>query len=81
MKNKLFLGSIAMMALGAFIILNSCHKDDIKGEVIQLTGVEFKPNYFMLNGAIAGIDADIAVEAMQQEGIDFEMSEHVRFVG
>lgn len=74
MKRKLLLGSIAIMALGAFFILNSCNKDDIKGEAIQVAGVEFKPNYFMNNSAIAGIDADIAAEAMQNAGIDFEMS-------
>lgn len=74
MKNNQFLVVVAMMALGAFFILNSCNKDEIKGEVIQVAGVEFIPNYFISNDAIVGIDADISAKAMQNAGLEFELN-------
>ncbi len=58
----------------AIFILNSCKKDDAENKTIQVSGIEFKPNYFTKDGEIVGIDADVAAKAMQNTGIEYTMS-------
>lgn len=72
MKTKLFLFSILTMAL--IFSLNSCKKDNSDDNTIQLEGVEFIPNYFIKDGLLVGIDADIAAEALQNSGVKYTMS-------
>lgn len=74
MRNKLFLISASMFLIAAFFILNSCKKDDSENATIQVTGVEFKPNYFMDDDEIVGIDADIAAKALKNAGVEYNMS-------
>nr|MDA3928323.1 hypothetical protein [Prolixibacteraceae bacterium] len=58
------------------LLVSGCKKDnDIsKEETIQVSGIEFIPNVFLDNEEVVGIDADIAAEAMQNAGIDMELS-------
>ncbi|PKP53378.1 MAG: hypothetical protein CVT92_04355 [Bacteroidetes bacterium HGW-Bacteroidetes-1] len=72
MKTKLFLISILTMVV--LLALNSCKKDSSESNTIQVSGVEFKPNYFIEDGEIVGIDADIAAKALQNAGVDCNMS-------
>lgn len=74
MKNKLVLIPALLLFITAFFILNSCSEDDKDDETIQVSSIEFKPNFFMNEGKIAGIDADIAAKALQNAGVKFEMS-------
>lgn len=54
--------------------MNSCRKSTNEDGPIQVSGVEFTPNYFLKDGAIAGIDADIAAGALQSAGVEMNMS-------
>ena len=74
MKNKLFLLYSLFFIIAAFFILNSCEKDALEDEPIQVAGVEFAPNFFLIDGEIVGIDADIAAIAMQNAGIEYNVS-------
>jgi polar amino acid transport system substrate-binding protein len=74
MNNKLFSHAAILFLVIAFFTLNSCTKDDLKFETIQIAGVEFKPNYFTQDGEIIGIDADIAAKALQNAGFEYNMS-------
>ena len=74
MKNKLLLISPLFFMIAAFFILNSCEKDDSEKETIDISGVEFKPNYFVNDGEIVGIDADIASLALTNAGVQHNMS-------
>jgi polar amino acid transport system substrate-binding protein len=74
MRNKLFLISASLFLMAAFLILNSCKKDDSEDATIQVAGVEFKPNYFVNDGEIAGIDADMAAIALQNSNVAYNMS-------
>ncbi len=74
MKNNFLLIAASFLMITAIFILNSCNKDDAKNETIQVSGIDFKPNYFTEDGEIVGIDADIAAQAMQNTGIEYTMS-------
>ncbi len=74
MKNRLLLFTVSFFLLATLFVLNSCTKDDEAGGSIQVSGVEFMPNVVEEEGGIAGIDADIAAEALQQAGVKFDMS-------
>lgn len=75
MKNKLFLFAASFFMITSFFILYSCSKEDNNNEkTIQVFGSEFVPYLFLDNDKIVGIDADIAAEAMQNAGVDMEMS-------
>jgi polar amino acid transport system substrate-binding protein len=58
------------------LFFTACEKEDdiVKNETIQVFGIEFIPNVFLDNEEVVGIDADIAAEAMQNAGIDMELS-------
>ncbi len=66
--------SASFFMIAAFFILNSCTKDDLDDETVQVTGIEFKPNYFIKDGEIVGIDADIAVQALQNANVEHKIS-------
>lgn len=74
MKNTFVLISTLFVLITAFFFLNSCTEEDKDDETIQVSGIEFKPNFFMKEGEIAGIDADIAAKALKNAGVKFEMS-------
>jgi polar amino acid transport system substrate-binding protein len=74
MKNKLFLIAASFLMITAIFILNSCKKDDVENETIQVAGVAFNPYYSLNDGKIVGIDADIAAKAMQNAGVEYNMS-------
>ena len=74
MKNKLFLISASFFMIAAFFILNSCENEGLEVKTIEVAGVEFEPNYFMKDGVIVGIDAEIAAQALQSSGVAFNMS-------
>jgi len=74
MKTKLFLISVSLLMTAALFTFNSCKKDSSEDQTIQVTSVEFKPNFFMKEGVIVGIDADIADKAMQNAGIECSVS-------
>jgi polar amino acid transport system substrate-binding protein len=73
MKNIL---QTLLIILTVALFFTACQKDDdiIKEETIQVSGIEFVPNFFIKNEEIVGIDADVAAEAMQNAGIDIELS-------
>uniref|UniRef100_UPI0032167C6C substrate-binding periplasmic protein n=1 Tax=uncultured Draconibacterium sp. TaxID=1573823 RepID=UPI0032167C6C len=55
--------------------MNSCTDDPVeKPESITISGIEFSPNYFTLDGKISGIDADMANLVMGNAGIDRELT-------
>ena len=74
MNNKLLLITVSLLMITVLFSLNSCSEDNVATDSIQVTGVEFKPNFFKQNGHIAGIDADIAALALQNAGVEFKMS-------
>lgn len=74
MKNKLFLITAYFFMIAGMFILNSCKNDDLEYDAIQVAGVEFKPYYYLNNGEIVGIDADIAAKALKNSGIEYNMS-------
>ena len=71
MHNKvLFLTFITMV-----LFLVSCNKDkDDETTSITVSGIEFRPNFYLSEGEIVGIDADIAAQAMEDAGITTEFS-------
>ncbi|NLE33177.1 MAG: transporter substrate-binding domain-containing protein [Bacteroidales bacterium] len=74
MKNSFFLIIAAFFMMAPFFLLTSCDKEDDEDVTIQVYGVEFTPNILEDAGGMAGIDADITAEAMQQAGITYEMN-------
>ncbi|KAF0130299.1 MAG: ABC-type amino acid transport/signal transduction systems periplasmic component/domain-like [Bacteroidetes bacterium] len=74
MKTKLILITASLLMLAAFFTINSCKKDEPNDKTIQISGVEFKPNFFTNDGVVVGIDADIAAQALQNTGIEYTMS-------
>ncbi|HKM92117.1 MAG TPA: transporter substrate-binding domain-containing protein [Prolixibacteraceae bacterium] len=71
MKRRIFFIFIALVMLSG-----SCKKDEIPELAITVSGIDFKPNFFQLEGKIVGIDADIAAQAFENAGIpaEFNMS-------
>jgi polar amino acid transport system substrate-binding protein len=74
MKKKNLMITLSMLTMALMLSMNSCNTDDLADNTIQISGVEFEPNYFLEDGEIVGIDADIADKAMKNAGIAFEMS-------
>ncbi|MBN1767707.1 MAG: transporter substrate-binding domain-containing protein [Prolixibacteraceae bacterium] len=77
MKNIFFLVTISIVTMAVLLSLNSCKKDiidDLDDNTIQVSGIEFTPNFFEKEGEIVGIDADITSQALQNAGVEFEMS-------
>lgn len=60
--------------MALLLSLNSCKKDIIDDNTIKVSGIEFIPNCFEKDGEIVGIDVDIASQALQNAGVNFEMS-------
>jgi polar amino acid transport system substrate-binding protein len=60
----------------AVLFFTACHKEDNSNKkvTIQVSGIEFVPNFFLDNQAVVGIDADIASAAMQNAGVDMKLS-------
>lgn len=73
MKNLLFLISIFTMVV--LLSIYSCQKEDENAKTIQVTGIEFVPNFFLDNNKVVGIDADISAQALQNAGIEFQISQ------
>jgi len=67
---------ILFTLLLAMLFFTACEKEDdiIEEETIQVSGIEFIPNFFIDNQEVVGIDADIAAEAMQNANIDMDLS-------
>ena len=74
MKNKLFLIAASLFLVAVLITQHSCKKDELENETLEVAGVEFKPNYFVNDGEIVGIDADIASLALTNAGVQHNMS-------
>lgn len=74
MKNKQYQLAIFILTIAVLFGLNSCEKDTPDDNTIQVFGVEYKPNFFEKDGKIAGVDVDIAAQAMQNAGVRFEMN-------
>lgn len=74
MKNKKNLLVVSILSMALIISMNSCDKGVSDDKSIQVYGIEFVPNCFEQEGEIVGIDADIAAEALQQAGVEVEMS-------
>lgn len=67
--------NLFLMALVLFTI--GCEQKETVGTTpITVSGIDFKPNFFQLDGKIVGIDADIAAQALKNAGIsaDFNMA-------
>jgi hypothetical protein len=73
-ENSFFLIIAAFFMMAPFFLLTSCDKEDDEDVTIQVYGVEFTPNILEDAGGLAGIEADITAEAMQQAGITYEMN-------
>ncbi len=73
MKYISFLISISILTLAVLFSMNSCEKESLDENTIDVSGIEFAPNYFEKNSTIVGIDADIAAQAMKNAGVRFEM--------
>lgn len=67
---------ILLVALFTILFFTTCKKEDETTDkpTIQVSGIEFTPNFFIDNEKIVGIDADIAATAMQKAGVDVELS-------
>lgn len=73
MKNKLLQIATALFLMAPLLFLNSC-TEETEDDPIQVYGAEYTPNLLEVDGAVVGIDADIASEAMNSAGVKFEMS-------
>jgi len=57
------------------LFLGACKKDKTTETIpITVSGIDFKPFFFQSDGQIVGIDVDIAAAAVQNAGIDMELS-------
>jgi len=57
------------------LLVGACKKAQTdETETITVSGIDFKPNFFQLDGNIVGIDADIAAQAMQNADIPAEFN-------
>jgi hypothetical protein len=74
MKNKLFLVAASFFMVTVLITQHSCKKDELENETLEVAGVEFRPNLFMNDGEVAGIDADIASLALTNAGVQYNMN-------
>ena len=74
MKTKLILISVSFIIMAIFMTISSCKKDNNDDTTIEVAGIEFTPNVFLDNGAVVGIDADIAAAAMQNAGVSLKLS-------
>lgn len=74
MNNRLRQLTTLLFFLATFFVLNNCTNEDEPKTTIQVYGVQFIPNLIEQEGRIAGIDADLAAEALQQAGVNVEMS-------
>lgn len=72
MKNKQNLFTISILTMAVLFSMNSCNKEIPEDKPLQVSGLEFIPYCYENEGEIAGIDADIAAEAMQNAGVEFE---------
>jgi polar amino acid transport system substrate-binding protein len=72
MKNLQFL--IFIFATTVLISLHGCKKDKQDDQTLQVMGIEFIPNVFLDNNNVVGIDADIAAQALQTAGVEFNLS-------
>ncbi|MFA6617441.1 MAG: ABC transporter substrate-binding protein [Candidatus Neomarinimicrobiota bacterium] len=57
----------------AVLFALSCQRNN-GDENIEVFGIEFIPNFFIVDDEVVGIDADIASEAMQNASVDMELS-------
>ena len=71
---KTFQILFTLLLVGLFF--TTCKKEDTNDETspITVSGIDFKPNFFLLDGKIVGIDADIASQAMQTAMIPTEFT-------
>jgi polar amino acid transport system substrate-binding protein len=74
MKTRLRLIATSLIIMATFFTVSSCKKASTEDTTIQISGVEFAPNYYFKDGAITGIDADIASSALQSAGVEMNMS-------
>lgn len=67
---------ILLLLIATSLLLCSCEKKDntTTNTIIQISGIEFKPNCFIENGEIIGTDVDIVSMAMNTAGIDIEIN-------
>jgi len=58
------------------LIFTACEKENnsIDKTTIEVSGIEFIPNFFLDNQNISGIDADVATKAMQNAGLNVNLS-------
>jgi polar amino acid transport system substrate-binding protein len=74
MTNKLFLTAISFFTMAIMLCMSSCNTENVDDTVIQVSGIEFTPNFFEKEGELVGIDVDIASQALKNTGVKFEMS-------
>lgn len=66
---------IFLISIALVLFTVACKKDKtVETTPITVSGIDIKPNVFLSDGKIVGIDADIAAQAMQDAGIPVEFS-------
>ncbi len=76
MKTKNGMMSLLVILLMAALTISGCGGgggSSSENKTISITGIEMAPYYFLKNGEIAGMDADIAKAALQKAGFTIKM--------
>ncbi len=64
-----------VLTIGLIVFLNACNKDNPEEtSQIIITGIDFQPYFYQSDGKIVGIDADVAAQALEDAGVEFEFS-------
>lgn len=74
MNGNLFQLTLFFATIATLFSMSSCEKESTDETNIQVSGIEFIPNYFEKEGKIVGIDADIASKALTNAGIPYNMN-------
>jgi len=72
-KFKLFFCQLLLLGI-SLIMISGCNNNEPGTKTIQVSGIEFIPNCYMQDSKMVGIDVDIASQALQDAGIDFNMN-------
>lgn len=74
MRKNASLLALSMLLMTVLFSFSSCDKEITDEATIQVSGIEFIPNYFIEEGKIVGIDADVASQALKNAGVNYTMS-------
>jgi len=72
-----------LSSLLLIVLFFTAYKREDDRKTIQISGIEFTPNFFIDNQKIVGIDTAIAAEAMRKSGVIMQKANEVgtKYVG